>query len=96
MYTSTNRKPTVESTTTTSTRSTPGNKRTNVVARVSKQTLRADPELQQNLKQVETTCKQAEARAEKSETRSKKIEDRLQLAKAEVGKWLDAKDNLIQ
>ena len=37
-----------------------------------------------------------EARPEKAETRSKKIEDELQLAKTEVGKWLDAKDNLIQ
>ena len=58
--------------------------------------LESDPELQQKLEQAETTHKEAEARADKGETRSKKIEDRLQLAKAEVGKWLDAKDNLIQ
>ena len=48
------------------------------------------------MEQAETTCKEVEARAEKAETRSKKIEDRLQLAKTEVGKWLDAKESLIQ
>ena len=48
------------------------------------------------LEQAETTCKEAEARPEKAETRSKKIEDRLQLAKIEVEKWIDVKDNLIQ
>ena len=37
-----------------------------------------------------------EARAEKVDTRSKNMEDWLQLAKTKVGKWLEAKDDLIQ
>ena len=58
--------------------------------------LESNSELQQKLEQAETTRKKAEARAEKPETRSKKIEDWLQIAKTEVGEWIDAKDNLIQ
>ena len=58
--------------------------------------LESDQELQQKLQQVQAALKEAEARAEKAETRSKKLEDRLQLAKTKVGKWLDAKDDLIQ
>ena len=55
-----------------------------------------DQELQQKLQQAKATLKEAEVRAEKAKTGSKKIEDRLQLAKMEVGKWLDIKDDLIQ
>ena len=58
--------------------------------------MEADQELQQKLQQVAATLKVAEARAKTTKTRSKKIEDRLQLAKTEVDKWLDAKDDLIQ
>ena len=49
-----------------------------------------DQELQQKLQEAKA------ARAEATETRSKNIEDQLQLAKPEVGKWLEAKDDLIQ
>mgnify|MGYP006957855544 CR=1 FL=1 len=62
----------------------------------SNRPLEADQEWQQKLQQVEAAFKAAEARAEKAEIRSKKLEDRIQLAKTEIGKWLDAKDELIQ
>ena len=58
--------------------------------------LESDPELQQKLEQAETTRKEMEARAEKAENKSKRIEEQLQLAKTEVGKWINGKDNLIQ
>ena len=56
----------------------------------------SDPELQQKLDQAKTTRKEVEHRTEEIEARSKKIEDQLQLPKIEVGKWLEAKDNLNQ
>ena len=62
----------------------------------SSRPLGCDQELQQKLQQAEAALKESAARAEAAETRSKNLEDRLQLAKTEVGKWLNAKDDLIQ
>ena len=70
--------------------------RDELLQKESSRPLEADQELQQKLQQVEAAFKAAEARAEKAEIRSKKLEDRIQLAKTEIGKWLDAKDELIQ
>ena len=52
--------------------------------------------MQHKLQEAEVAIRTATVRAEKAETRAKKIEDRVLLAKTIIGKWLDAKDDVIQ
>ena len=79
-----------------STSSTRKSARTDIAARVTKSALGSDSELQQKLEQAETARREAKTRAERAEDGSTRMEDRLQLAKIEVSKWLEDKDNLIK
>ena len=96
MYTEASRKPAVERTTAASTSPTRKAREQFLQQESTSRPLGADPELQQKLEQAETTRREAKALAERAKNKSRIIEDRLQVAKIEVGKWLDAKDNLIQ
>ena len=48
------------------------------------------------MQEAEASNRSATAQMEEAKTRVKKIEGRLLLAKTEIAKWLDAKDEAIQ
>ena len=56
----------------------------------------SEQELNQRVQEAKASARSAIAWAEEVETRAKKIKEQLLLAKTKVGKWLDAKDYLIQ
>ena len=56
----------------------------------------SDQQLQQRLQEAKTEAHSAITRVEQAETTAKKLEERIILAKTEINKWLDAKDNAIQ
>ena len=55
-----------------------------------------DHQVHEQLKEAEKTVEDATARATTVEQRVKKLEDLILLAKTEISKWLDAKDEAIQ
>ena len=96
MYKKAGRKSIVEGSTAQSTSSTRKSERTDIAVGIRKPTFGVGFRTATKVGASRNNTREVETQAQRAEDRSRRMENRLQLAKTEINKWLDGKDNLIQ